>query len=98
LRKIKSPLSLFKKEGFFGRKINKQISLYPSLRKRDFKLRKCLIYGFSTALLLYCSTAPFTLHGFTLHASRKKNLPYPSLRKRDFLEEKLINKSPFIPL
>jgi len=53
----KSPLPLFKKEGFFGRKINKQISLYPSLRKRDFKSRKCLIYGFSTALLLHCSTA-----------------------------------------
>jgi len=31
---------------------------YPFLNKRDFKLRKCLIYGFSTALLLYCSSAP----------------------------------------
>jgi len=30
---------------------------YPSLRKRDFKLRKCLIYEFPTALLLRCSTA-----------------------------------------
>jgi len=33
---------------------------YPSLRKRDFKLWKCLIYGIfccSTALLLCCSTA-----------------------------------------
>jgi hypothetical protein len=30
---------------------------YSSLRKRDFKLRKYLIYEFPAALLLYCSSA-----------------------------------------
>jgi len=58
---------------------------------RRLKICDYILHGFT----LHAFTDFFTLHAFTLHA---KNLPYPSLRKRDFLEEKLINKSPFIPL
>ena len=74
-----------------GISLKNQISLYPSLRKRDFKLWKCLIYGIfccSTALLLFCSIFPFTLHASRLHGFFQELIAMTSACKTDMGTEK----------